>query len=1234
MAVDIFALRGGVQQAKSLSGSCQTKGSSSSLLTGNSNGSVQTGSLHSSLGLRVTGARSAPMLEKCYEEGKSCLDQARVCLKQAHHHSQTQEQEEKYLVTAEKFFTQAKEKFKIVYKKTEPYDYLVARQRVVLGNLLAQTYLERGDVFKELDLTERARASYKKALTYLHHNAKDEAEKRLNGLPPKPSLLSKIVPKWVVSRAQGSEQNKIAHQHILKSLLVCTPAMSRSLTSSIVQSDISFFERNPLALQLGPWPVGKVGFADIANTRYLAHYLQQPNLPDEQRVLLRQLAFEVLEVFGTKIKSPEQIQEIIPLATIPDKELYKQLINILAQGLNPGDFSVLNLPLVKGLTAILQDCPTALLIREKGLDRGISKNGIEPGSLMPLLDVLERCLEAACKGRSNENLKELLKAITQLFDVIGRTSTPDFSLDDHKGLLATLSMLIGREDTALAYQASCAYQACAQILSVRSIWQNALSPLYEVGGGMVCLSGAVVGFEVEKLIEAGKHFYSAWTDTQVIRHDSWYQALWFADVFLQTNKLVEFEHFVRNSSDNQNKNFLLGLCQRLEQLVVKHRDLKTRQSAFWFLQSLYQDNEVWGGHSEVKASALEAIQRVQKFPVGSRHRFRFEASDFIEPKPLSQELLTHAVNRLHLPRRQQKLANFAATIVINNSLGTQIQELKSVRLEYLEGARKKEYIAPRGMNLTSVSEPSESLESFDLDQKVEQFFVSEQKTLLLLGAAGSGKTEFSQHLERQLWRQYHASTEFSGEPIPVLIPFSPQKIYAENLISHFFQERGFSLQQIEMLRKTRHFVFILDGYDKVRRGNEGFFERNRLDEWHAKFVITSRPEYLEAGDEGQFHTPGKAELLQIGQLAPFSDGEINLYIKKYGADLKGAKRDVAAYEEALDKFDLKFLKRTPFILKTLLETITMLDKQAASLTQARIYEEFMTHWFAYHHARLENEKEPAEFIQQGIQFSQKIALEMCQDNQDNQSRWRLSNEDAIEEHLSCYPAPLIRQYACQAQDALPIPRYQFIDPSLQAYLVARALSADMQQPIRKSASLNQVSLAGEPAVLAFLTESEKHKSDFEEKCFAWIKNAQLDHEYQLGAQNASALLVNAGVPLDRKKSSEIKEAPRKNISQSLSFIQFEGMDLGKLLLPACRNPSFTLDVGVGNMVNRVEWMGGRYSSDSIDRQHPWGHKKSLSWRLSFGPDMMSAVFGGNALDSGEKRRSNVSELWPRLQISA
>lgn len=1230
MGVDIFA-RAGFEQARSCHGSLKTGSSTDSfsagrgdksLLNDSWNGSFRTGRSHLSSRSGMTGAQSSPKLKEYYTEGKFCLDQARF----------SQNQEPKDWVAVEKFFTQAKEKFKLAYKEIDPYGDSKSLQKAVLKNLLAETYLERGDFFKELGEPEKARRSYKKALTYWPKDAREEIERRLNELSPEPSLLAKILPEWMVSRAQGSKQNQIAHQHILKSLLVCTPAMSQSLTSSIVQSDISLFEHNPLVVQLGPWPACKIGFADIANTRHLAYYLQQPNLPDEQRRVLRTLAFEVLEIFETKIKSSDHIQEIIPLARIPDKELYNQIIHILAQGLNPS--SVLNLPLVKGLTAILQDCPTELLMRGEGID---------PGSLMPLLNILEKCLDAACKGRSNENLKELLKAITQLFDVIGRASSPDFNLDDHKGLLATLSTLAGHEDSALAHQASCAYQACVQTLSVKTVWQNALGPLYEVGGGMVCLSGAIVGFEAEKFLGACKHFYSAWTDTQVVRHGSWYRTLWFADVLLRQNKLVEFEHFVRNSSDCENKNFGLGLCQRLEQIVDKHRDLATRQSAFWFLQSLHQDNEVWGGHSEVKASALEVIQRVQKFPVGSQ--YRFEASDFIEQAPLSTKLLSNAVGqllKLSEPETklalepEEKLTDFFVAVSINKLLRTQIQKLKSIRLEYLESAKKKERIAPRGMNLTNVSEPSKSSESFNLDQKVEQFFASEQKTLLLLGAVGSGKTEFCQDLERQLWRQSSASTEFSSEPIPILIPFSSRKVHSENLISDFFQELGFSLKQIEMLRKTQRFVFILDGYDKVGRGNEDFYEKNGLDGWHAKFVITSRPEYLEAGDEGKFHSPGKAESLQICQLAPFSDAEINSYIKKYVADLKESNRDAAAYAELLEKFDLASLKRTPFTLKTLLDAITMLDKHGeTSLTQARIYEEFMKSWFAYHHARLENKQEQEEFIQQGIQVSQNIALEMYQDAQDNQGGWRLGNDEAIEGYLSYYPMPLIRAYACQAQDALPIARYQFIDPSLQAYLAARALSDDRQQPMWKGSLLNQVSLVKEPAVLNFLTESVKQNCDFEQKCFAWIENARLDPAYQLGAQNASALLSNAGVPLDRKNSNEIKEAPQKNTntSRSLSFIQFEGMDLSNFLLPSFKRASFALGLDVAGMgLNRAEWMGGRYSSESIDSQHPWGRKKSLSsWRCSSGPDMMSAVLGQASDAMGEKR---ISHAWLRPPILA
>src|SRR6266545_4588358 len=75
---------------------------------------------------------------------------------------------------AQHLFTEAKEAFKKA-RSTEPAPTLCA--------YFAQAYLERGDVLRDLRLTEKACASYQKASPY----SQEEAAQRLAALPPPPA---------------------------------------------------------------------------------------------------------------------------------------------------------------------------------------------------------------------------------------------------------------------------------------------------------------------------------------------------------------------------------------------------------------------------------------------------------------------------------------------------------------------------------------------------------------------------------------------------------------------------------------------------------------------------------------------------------------------------------------------------------------------------------------------------------------------------------------------------------------------------------------------------------------------------------------------------------------------------------------------------------------------------------------------------------------------------------------
>src|SRR6266508_2706179 len=97
-----------------------------------------------------------------FELGLNYLTQARECK------ALQDPRQARYL------FTEAKEAFKKA-RSTEPAPALRA--------YFAQAYMERGDVLRDLGLTEKARASYQKASPY----SQEEAAQKLAALPPLPA---------------------------------------------------------------------------------------------------------------------------------------------------------------------------------------------------------------------------------------------------------------------------------------------------------------------------------------------------------------------------------------------------------------------------------------------------------------------------------------------------------------------------------------------------------------------------------------------------------------------------------------------------------------------------------------------------------------------------------------------------------------------------------------------------------------------------------------------------------------------------------------------------------------------------------------------------------------------------------------------------------------------------------------------------------------------------------------
>ncbi|BBE09534.1 NB-ARC domain protein [Mycoavidus cysteinexigens] len=500
--------------------------------------------------------------------------------------------------------------------------------------------------------------------------------------------------------------------------------------------------------------------------------------------------------------------------------------------------------------------------------------------------------------------------------------------------------------------------------------------------------------------------------------------------------------------------------------------------------------------------------------------------------------------------------------------------IEGLQKKYLESLQKDReikdalamYVAPECTSIANIKE------RFSLEERVRDFLASkEKKVLLLLGVAGSGKSTFNRYLARSLWEAYDKEANKSGQtPIPLFIPLSSLKEPNSNLISEYLKEEKFTEEQIADLKANYRFIFILDGYDEIKDRTRLFYVENELDEWHAKVIVTSRPEYLGDRYERQFHPKGQAYLLQTYQFAPFSDLSIEEYVNKYKSTYPELGKSVSGYGEILGRSEVKELIRNPFLLKLSLSELPALAEKykdsSQRITRLALYDQFVEGWFERSQDRLsgirltDKEQEAfdhlnKDFTKYGAEFSKDFAVALYQTGLPHvtylaQPSWKrnstqdwcekfLNNRDA-ETKLLRFNAPLI----CRDE------QYEFIHKSIQDYFVARVLWEELgaHDKIERSSWLNTLNIVKDPAVLQFLAERMQQKRELKEHLLMLVEQSKGKEgaQFERGAANAITVLVRAGVQFNEADLKGIR-IPGADLSCGVfDSAQLQGADLSEV----------------------------------------------------------------------------------------
>ncbi|WP_284269877.1 NACHT domain-containing protein, partial [Mycoavidus cysteinexigens] len=576
----------------------------------------------------------------------------------------------------------------------------------------------------------------------------------------------------------------------------------------------------------------------------------------------------------------------------------------------------------------------------------------------------------------------------------------------------------------------------------------------------------------------------------------------------------------------------------------------------------------------------------------------------------------------------------------NRELLPQIQEMHSavgeLKTAYLDRFKeqqalelrsKKEPLAILGQNIeveyfTAWEEPGEIQDGlamyvapqattvadrktlFDLDEVVTAFLTqasaSGQKTqvLLLRGEAGSGKSTFNRHLARRLWRDYGTA---SGErPIPLYISLPTIDRPNKNLIGQYLSDKcGFSPEQIDALRASQRFIFILDGYDEIPAEQRNLYADEKLDQWQAKILLSCRPEYLTEGYQNDLQPRGRSRVLLEYQLAPFSEQSIDTYIHQYVQYMQ-AQWSAQVYQDTLARIpNVKELLGTPFLLKMALSVLPTLDEVQpgqVALTRIKLYERFVQTWFERSLARLgaiqskltEAQKSAFHglkedgFIEHSQIFNTDFALALSAAKttvatysplarrgipQDKRYEAFLSNQDEGKKLLR-FSALL----TCQQQ------QYRFIHKSIQDYLVARGVWEELEHSagidssmgaeplngmknvqrvwealndsdqVNPKGLLNRFNLVEDAAIQRFLVERVVQDKALVRPLLAWVKASARSDSASQGAANAMTILVKTGIQFNGTDLKGI-QIPGADLSEGVfDSAELQGADLRRVSL--------------------------------------------------------------------------------------
>jgi len=519
--------------------------------------------------------------------------------------------------------------------------------------------------------------------------------------------------------------------------------------------------------------------------------------------------------------------------------------------------------------------------------------------------------------------------------------------------------------------------------------------------------------------------------------------------------------------------------------------------------------------SQTQQEYFATLRLIANTPDASIHRFFYrEGLTCLDQHPHRNRERTlkillgrrKGLLQLHAERLHAFTDDISEQSVERSSIPLILQRLyTTAHWHYIRYTREDaEYHIPLDTTLRPGSDQRTLLE------KTLKTFLSdpEQKTLLLLGDAGAGKSLAMQLLEHKRWKV------FKKEPaqfVPLRIELkrftgtTVRRCIENTLLDNYHYSR----EMIRRLQREYRFLFGFDGYDEIGgRAKVKLYEQLASDWPGSKCIITCRTEYYKASARADYIPSTGSSIYYV---APLILEQTLDYLEQYRAHRHDLELpDYGSYIKSHPH--LQTLLGNPFLLRIFRDAFPQLlddhpEMDIEQLTRYQLYTAFMDHWFAS--ATVRQSVQMGQWLPDDVEkvfvvFAQSLAFEMhCKGvdeitNSDDAIWWSFFNEQ--------------NEMVVSARAACPLRlgdghRYSFVHKSFLEYFVATYLL----KALRDEETLRSFShrlLSEEPAVLRFIVEGLKLESDYEglsQRLLHAIHASRRYPEHSMAAANAMPL---------------------------------------------------------------------------------------------------------------------------------